>query len=410
MPYHYIPIILLLALLSPAFTTTLPVSYGSRVYSVESKKLHINIQMVARGLTSPVGLASPADGSGRLFILEQPGRIKILKNGNLLPKPFLDLSSKIGSLNPGYSEKGLLGIAFHPDYKSNGRFFVYYSAPVAGKNMDHTGVLAEYRVSASNPDVAAKEEKMLMVIAQPEGNHNGGQIEFGPDSYLYFGLGDGGGANDEHGTIGNSQDLNTHLGKILRIDVNGKSPYEIPPDNPFIGKSAKSEIWAYGLRNPWRFSFDRVTGRLYCGDVGQNKYEEINIIEKGKNYGWRIMEGNHCFNPSSGCDRTGLTLPIYEYDHSVGISITAGYMYRGKAHPSLHGKYFYGDWTGKLFALQQAGAEWVNYEVITGDRKNNDIGDKINSFGTDENGEIYIVTQSLFGPKSPTGKIFRIIL
>lgn len=377
----------------------------------DKTELRIKLTQVGRGFISPVGMAAPADGTQRLFIQEQQGKIKIIKNGVVIDEPFLDLSEKIGPLNPSYSEKGLLGLVFHPDYKSNNRFFVYYSAPVKAKGMDHTSIVAEYKTSSINPDKAELTERILMVIAQPEGNHNGGQLEFGADGYLYIGLGDGGGANDDHGSIGNGQDLNTLLGKILRIDVNGKQPYEIPIDNPFVGKSNKSEIWAYGLRNPWRFSFDRVTGRLFCGDVGQNKYEEVNIVEKGKNYGWRIMESNHCFNPPKQCDQTGLTLPIYEYDHQTGISVTGGYMYRGKAFPSLHGYYFYGDWSGKLFALKQGdGNQWKNIAVLANDRQKNDIGCKINSFGTDEDGEVYLVTQTLFGPKSPTGKIYRIEL
>jgi len=383
----------------------------SNLQSSETPPLQIRLVEVIAGLTSPIGLAAPADGSQRLFIQEQQGKIRIVKNGKLLPEPFLDLQKKIGSLNPAYSEKGLLGLVFHPEYKSNGRFFVYYSAPVATGNMDHTSVIAEYKVSAQNADLAEPTEKILMVIAEPESNHNGGQLAFGPDGYLYIGVGDGGGANDEHGTIGNGQDLNTLLGKILRIDVNGKHPYEIPSDNPFIGKNAKPEIWAYGLRNPWRFSFDRVTGRIFCGDVGQNKYEEIDIIEKGKNYGWRIMEGNHCFNPEQQCDQVGLVKPIYEYDHQTGLSITGGYVYRGKRFPSLHGCYFYADWTGKLFALRQdAENNWINYTVLADARKKNDIDCKVNSMGMDEDGEIYLVTQKLFGPKSPTGKIYRISL
>lgn len=386
-------------------------SFGSGFHKQSaSGKLQIKLIQVGKGFVSPIGMAAPDDGTNRLFIQEQQGKIKVIRNGAVLLEPFLDLSSKIGSLNPAYSEKGLLGLVFHPDYKTNGRFFVNYSAPQAGKDMDHTSIVAEYKVSPENPDKAVPKERILMVIAQPEGNHNGGQLAFGPDGYLYLGFGDGGGANDEHGTSGNGQDMNSLLGKILRIDVNGKEPYEIPSDNPFIGKDAKPEIWAYGLRNPWRFSFDKVTGRLFCADVGQNKYEEIDLIEKGKNYGWRIMEGNHCFNPERNCDLNGLTLPIYEYDHAVGISVTGGYMYRGKSYPSIHGNYFYGDWTGKLFALKKTGNTWINYEVVADGKKTNDIGSKINSFGTDANGEIYIVTQTLFGPKSPTGKIYRIAL
>ena len=249
-----------------------------------------------------------------------------------------------------------------------------------------------------------------MEILQPESNHNGGMLQFGPDRYLYIGTGDGGGANDEHGAIGNGQDLNTLLGKILRIDVDKKFPYAIPADNPFVGKTGhKEEIYAYGLRNPWRFSFDSVNGKLYCGDVGQNKYEEINIIEKGGNYGWRIMEGYHCFKPSSNCDKSGLKMPVAEYDHDTGISICGGYMYRGNSYPSFHGYYFFGDWSGKMFCIRrQPDNTWKRIEVHVDDTKSNDISGKINSMGTDANGEVYVLTQKMFGPKSPTGVLMKI--
>lgn len=373
--------------------------------------ISIRLQPFATGITSPIGMDAPLDGTGRIFIQEQQGRVRIIKNGNVLPVPFLDLKSKIGSLNPAYSEKGLLGLAFHPDYKNNGRFFVYYSSPASTNSMDHTSILAEYHVSKEDPNRADPTEKIIMAIAEPEANHNGGQLAFGPDGYLYIGLGDGGGANDEHGTNGNGQNLQTLLGKILRINVNGKPPYEIPTDNPFVGKDFKPEIWAYGLRNPWRFSFDPVTGRLFCGDVGQNKYEEINIIEKGKNYGWRIMEAGHCFNPSSNCDITKLTLPIYEYSHQEGISVTGGYIYRGSSYASLHGYYIFADWSGKLFALKQDSAgKWNPVKVLVNGKAIKDTGFKINSMGRDENGEIYLITQTLFGPKSPTGKVYKITL
>ena len=369
------------------------------------------------GFTSPVGMASPKDGSYRLFVIEQGGKIKIIKNHQTLETPFLNLSKKLDGLNIAYSEKGLLGLAFHPDYKNNRRFFVYYSAPVNNRDYDHKSIVAEYKASNSNPDVADEAETIIMEIPQPESNHNGGCLEFGKDGFLFIGLGDGGGAGDQHGTIGNGQDLNTWLGKILRIDVDpatggtgSKSLYSVPADNPFVNKeNIKPEIWAYGLRNPWRFSFDRVTGRLFCSDVGQNQWEETNIIEKGKNYGWRIMEGNHCYDPSSGCHTSGLTLPIDEYDHETGISVCGGYMYRGLRHPSLHGNYIFGDWSGKIFYLKQdKDLKWKRGEILMDGNNSNDIGAKINSFGEDENGDIYVITQHLFGPKSPTGSVFRI--
>jgi len=367
--------------------------------------------MFAEGVTSPVGLMAPADGTSRIFVIEQSGRIRIIKNGSLLPTPFLTVTDKLDGLNIAYSEKGLLGMAFHPQYKSNGRFFIYYSAPYDESGYDHKSILSEYKVSASNPDAADVKETVIMEIPQPESNHNGGCLEFGPDGYLYIGLGDGGGAGDRHGSAGNGQDLTTVLGKILRIDVDAERPYKIPPGNPYASSTGneRKEIFAFGLRNPWRFSFDQVSGKLFCADVGQNKWEEVNIIEKGKNYGWRLMEGNHCYEPATGCESKGLALPINEYDHKTGISICGGYVYRGKSFPSLHGIYFFGDWSGKLFYLKQgADKKWARGEVIVEGRKTNDTGVKINSMGVDENGEIYLVTQDSFGPKSKSGAIYRI--
>ncbi len=376
----------------------------------QQTQVAVKLIEIASGFTSPVGMATPNDGTGRLFVFEQGGRIKIVKNGKVLDEPFIDVSSRLDGLNIAYSEKGLLGMAFHPDYKTNGRFFLYYSAPLKQSGFDHKGVLAEYKVSPTNPDNATLKEEIIMEINQPEGNHNGGMLAFGPDGYLYFGLGDGGGANDEHGSSGNGQNLNTLLGKILRIDVNGKKPYDIPADNPFVGRAnTKPEIYAYGLRNPWRFSFDKANGKLFCGDVGQNKYEEINIIKKGGNYGWRIMEGYHCFNPSTNCDKTGLELPIDEYDHDTGISICGGYMYRGTSYPSLHGYYFFGDWNGKLFCMkQQTDGTWKRFDTNINGTKKNDTDGKLNSMGIDDNGDIYLLTQKLFGPRSPTGVLWKI--
>ncbi len=371
--------------------------------------LKLILVKIAGGFTSPVGGAAPPDGSGRLFIIQQGGKMKVIDNGQVLPEPFLDLSRKIDGLNIAYSEKGLLGVAFHPAYRENGRFFVYYSAP-SEKATDHDGIVSEFSVSPENPNRAGPEEKIIMRIPQPESNHNGGCLAFGHDGYLYIGLGDGGGAGDRHGEIGNGQDLTSWLGKILRIDVDRGDPYGIPEDNPFVGRQdARPEIWAYGLRNPWRFSFDRATGWLFCGDVGQNEYEEIDLIKKGGNYGWRIMEGNHCFDPASGCNMRGLELPVDEYDHDTGISICGGYMYRSLRHPGLHGHYIFGDWSGKLFYLkQQDDYSWRRGPVYTDGRQDNDIGAKINSFAEDESGDVYIITQRLFGPRSPTGSVYRL--
>lgn len=321
--------------------------------------------------------------------------------------PFLDLKNKVVSLGMFYDERGLLGLAFHPDYKKNRKFYVYYSAPSAARESNHKSVIAEYKASVSNPDQAEQAGRILLEFEQPEMNHNGGQLAFGPDGYLYIGSGDGGGADDEHGSIGNGQNLNTLLGKILRIDVNRESGYAIPRDNPFVGQKAKPEIWAYGLRNPWRFSFDSKTRRLFCADVGQNKYEEIDIIEKGKNYGWRIMEGNHCFNPSANCKTSGLVMPIDVYDHDKGKSVTGGFVYRGTRFPSWQGKYVYADWTGPFFVLSESNGKWIRSDLSV-ENKPDEL--RVLSFGEDHKGELYVLTSLDIRPLSKTGAVYRLVL
>lgn len=366
----------------------------------------IKITTIAGGFTGPVAMDCPKDGSGRLFICEQTGKIKIIKDGKVMKQVFLDLGEKIDNVNRVYSEKGLLGLAFHPRYKSNGKFYVFYSAPVSDKKYDHKSVLSEYTVSANSDMADAKSERVILEILQPESNHNGGQLAFGPEGFLYIGSGDGGGAGDEHGEKGNGQDLSTLLGKILRIDVNANAPYAIPPDNPFVGKEKiKPEIFAYGLRNPWRFSFDRKTGQLFCADVGQEKWEEIDIIQKGKNYGWRIMEGNHCYNPETNCDTRNLVPPVAEYGHADGISVTGGYVYRGKKSPLLTGKYFFGDWKGKMYYMEEADGKWNIQKLMIDGRKDNDLGKDINSFGEDEQGEIYVLVQNNQGNFMANGSV-----
>jgi glucose/arabinose dehydrogenase len=353
--------------------------------------------------TAPVDLGHAFDD--RLFIIEQPGKIRIIKNGNMLEKPFLDISkSKVDKGSNGYSEKGLLGLAFHPQYKKNGRFFIYYSAPTDTKGMDNKSVLAEYHVSVLDPDQADINEKVILQIEEPQWNHNGGQLAFGTDGYLYIGVGDGGGGGDKHGATGNGQNLNTLLGKILRINIDKGTPYSIPPDNPFIGKQAREEIWAYGLRNPWRFSFDRQTGKLFCADVGQNLFEEIDIIEKGKNYGWRAMEGNHVYDASLKKDN--MQAPINDYPREVGVCVIGGFVYRGKKYPALQGKYFFADWNGSIFYLEQeAGGKWKRYECTV----KNKPSFTINSLGEDKQGELYILTQKEAGPLNP-GVVYRLEL
>lgn len=325
--------------------------------------------VVSGGLRHPVYVTHAGDGSGRLFVVEQPGRIRLVKGGRLLGTPFLDITDRVRY----GGEQGLLGLAFHPAYKANGRFFVNYV-----RRSDGATVIAEFRVS-SDPDRADPMERPLLVVPQPYPNHKGGMVEFGPDGLLYIALGDGGSAGDP-GNRG--QNRNELLGKLLRIDVDRGSPYAIPRDNPFAGSGGRPEIFAYGLRNPWRFSFDRETGELWVADVGQDDWEEIDLVTRGGNYGWRIMEGTHCFRPREGCAREGLIPPVAEYGHEKGrCSITGGYVYRGTRLPALRGAYLYGDYcSGEIFALT-AGTQQTLLST----------GLQIASFGQDQDGELYVV-------------------
>ncbi|PWH15159.1 MAG: glucose dehydrogenase [Anaerolineae bacterium] len=333
---------------------------------------------VVNGLRSPVGLGAAQDGSGRLFILEQEGRVRVWQGGQLAPEPFLDLRDRVGSQG---SEQGLLGIAFHPRYRENGTFYVNYT--------DRKGdtVIARFQAdSPSSNTVSAASEQILLRVAQPYANHNGGATVFGLDGYLYLGLGDGGSAGDPQN---NAQSLNTHLGKILRLDVDGGSPYAIPPSNPFIQGGGLAEIWAYGLRNPWRFAFDRKTGDLYIGDVGQNKWEEINYLPANVsgdlNFGWKYFEGTH---PYEGTPAAGLTLipPIYEYGHDQGCSVTGGVVYRGTRLPEWEGIYLFGDYcAGWVDGLRRLPDGTWSYQRLF-----NGLG-RIASFGEDEQGEVYVI-------------------
>jgi len=352
------------------------IPFSSRTARAQTSTGSIALEQMLSGLSSPVYLTSAHDSSNRLFIVEQGGRIKVLADGANSPVVFLDIAPRVIS----GGERGLLGLAFHPHFRSNRRFFVNYT-----RSPDGATVIAEYHASSTAPNVADTPETVLLVIPQPFANHNGGMIEFGPDGYLYIGMGDGGSANDP----GNrAQDINNLLGKILRIDVDradGINPYASPADNPFFGPIPGSdEIYATGMRNPWRFSFDRLTGDLYAGDVGQNEWEEIDIVRRGANYGWRVMEGLHCNPGISGgvCDSAGLTLPIAEYRHTGGrCSVTGGYVYRGPSSTLDPGTYVYGDFcTGEVFTVING-----QQEVLL------DTSLNISSFGEDEAGEIYVV-------------------
>ena len=337
----------------------------------------IQLPAIAGGLANPLYVTGAGDGSGRLFIVEQAGRIRILIDGALLLTPFLDIRSKVRA----GGELGLLGLTFHPDYSTNGRFFVNYTRDgPAGLET----VIAEYSVFGGDPNQAAPEtERILLTFPQPFANHNGGMLSFGPDGMLYIATGDGGSGGDPQG---NGQNLNTLLGKILRINVDSGVPYGIPADNPFVSLPGRDEIFAYGLRNPWRISFDRQTGRLFAGDVGQSSYEEIDLIEKGGNYGWNTMEGAHCFSPPTSCNTAGLMFPIDEYGRKLGSSVTGGYVYRGRAVPSLAGKYLFADFgSGILWALTElSNGQWRREELLR-------TGLNISSFGEDDAGELYLV-------------------
>jgi hypothetical protein len=339
------------------------------------------LETVVQGLDFPVWLTAPP-GDPRLFVVEKDGRVLIVENGAVLPTPFLDLH---GQVSTG-SEQGLLSLAFHPEYSANGRFFVNLTDPAGDTRV------VEYRVSTGDPDRADPgSARILLTIEQPFSNHNGGLVLFGPDGKLYVGMGDGGSGGDPQG---NGQNPGVLFGKMLRIEVDGAQPYAVPDDNPFVDTAgARPEVWASGLRNPWRFSFDRDTGDLYIADVGQNRIEEVNAVEgagRGLNYGWNVTEGTDCFEPRDGCDRNGLTLPVTEYDHGDGCSVTGGYVYRGDAIPELRGTYLYSDYCSGFVR----GFRFANGRA-TGERRFSELepdDHSVSSFGEDAEGELYILT------------------
>ena len=341
-------------------------------------EIEIRRVFAALDLTRPVFLTHAGDGSDRIFVVEQPGRIRVLANEEQAGADlFLDITSQV---NSGPNEAGLLSLAFHPSYAENGRFFIYYTT---GNLVSR---VSEFAVAGEGETGNPESEQILLEVAQPAGNHNGGQLAFGPDGHLYVGLGDGGGSGDR---FGNGQNRHTLLGSILRLDIDSApGSYAIPNDNPFVGNEEgwREEIWAWGLRNPWRFSFDRLTGQLWTGDVGQNAWEEVDLIEPGQNYGWNRMEGFHCFRPASNCDSTGLALPVVEYGHAEGRSITGGYVYRGPQQGLLQGLYLYGDFVSRSIW----GLRYDDGTVLTNDLLATSPSG-IASFGEDEAGEVYIV-------------------
>jgi len=339
---------------------------------------------VVSGLDNPLLVTHAGDGSGRLFAVEQTGFIWVIQDGQLSAEPFLDVSSLLSDdvFRGGYTERGLLGLAFHPDYETNGLFFIDYT------DVNGNTVVARYSVSADDPNIADPASAVtILTQQQPYENHNGGHLAFGPDGYLYIGFGDGGSQGDPQG---NGQNLNTWLSKILRIDVNAE-PYSVPDSNPFVGQTdAKPEIWAYGLRNPWRFTFDRETGDLYISDVGGDNVEEVNFQPAasagGENYGWNIWEGNQRYSQAQ--PNGEVVPPVATYTHADGCSISGGYIYRGEQLPEVQGTYFFGDYcNGRIWTLQQDDAgEWVtNLSTWPPGQF------VISSFGEDEAGELYLV-------------------
>ncbi|MDX1492922.1 MAG: PQQ-dependent sugar dehydrogenase [Longimicrobiales bacterium] len=349
--------------------------------TVSPRDVEATLEVVAAGLDQPVYLTSPPGDPTRLFVLEKAGRVRVIRDGELLTEPFLDIRSETSS----GGERGLLGLAFHPDYASNGYVYLHHT--------DTGGDTRVVRYTAASDDAAdAASASVILQVDQPYANHNGGQLTFGPDGYLYLGLGDGGDANDPDG---NGQDPSTLLGSILRLDVDGGSPYAIPPDNPFASDPAGApEVWAYGLRNPWRFSFDGLTGDLYVGDVGQNRLEEISYQEEsapgGANFGWNVTEGSECFQATE-CDTSGLTLPVYDYGHDDGAcSVTGGYVYRGSELDLLRGRYFFGDYcTGFIRSFLVDGGVATDVQDHTAD-----LGEVpgLASFGVDADRELYVVS------------------
>ena len=411
----------------------------------------IGLKLLAEGLTAPIVLTSLADGSGRLLVADQAGAVYVLnREGQRIDKPFLDLRSRIVVLHQGMDERGIVGFAQHPKFKNNRKFFVVYGIPLrasAPSDWDHTMRLSEFRVSDQDAAVAMPDsERVILEIDEPDWNHNSGRIAFGPDGYLYWTLGDGGAPNDVgkgHAPEGNGQNLQTLLGKILRIDVDKGSPYGIPNDNPYAdGKNGRPEIYAYGLRNPWGISFDRGGAHeLFVADVGQDSWEEINIIVKGGNYGWRRREGFVAFDPTKprdpptevpkvGADGKPFVDPILVYKNlqkfrrdpeGRGLSVTGGYVYRGKALPQLTGKYVFADWSrsmaigdGTLFVATRPqstapAAQWTMETLAWADQADGRVHAFVWALGEDEEGELYVLTNGANLVSGTRGKVFKLV-
>jgi glucose/arabinose dehydrogenase len=391
----------------------------------------VSVNLITDGLASPVGLIESPDNSGRLFVIDQTGQIYIIKDGTRISSPFLDIQDKLVAREGNQDERGLLGLAFHPQYSSNGKFYVFYSGPLRSEGPEgwnHTNYVAEYTVS-DNADIANEaSEQILLSMDHPQANHNAGMIAFGPDGYLYISTGDGGGGDDNQtghvddwypdNTGGNGQDITQNLlGSILRIDVNNESGYDIPSDNPFVNKDGLDEIFAFGLRNPYRFCFD-PEGKVILADAGQELYEEIDLIQKGGNYGWNVKEGAHCFStenpeaPPSTCpeqdtDDNPLIDPVIEFANSrtatngLGNVSIGGYVYSGSDVPGLNGQYLFGvlaqdpeEANGAIFSSTRSGETWSYSKLNISNRDNNELGLLLLGFGQDKAGEVYLLTSA----------------
>lgn len=405
---------------------------------------NVRLEVVADGFASPVGLVPSPDGTGRLFVLDQAGTVVIIaEDGELLAEPFLDLTDRMVALMADFDERGLLGLAFHPDYETNGRFFVFYTAPPGPdtpEGFDSQTKISEFVVSDDPNAADATSERVLLTIDKPQFNHNGGQLAFGPDGFLYITVGDGGGGNDTGNGhtpgLGNAQDKLTLLGKVLRIDVDAGEPYAIPADNPYANTDdARGEIWALGLRNPWRASFDQGNRqRFFVGDAGQDLFEEVNIVKRGGNYGWNPREGSHCFDshapgeppqdcPEVDADGNPFIDPILEYAHfnlnvePVGVVVIGGHVYRGSEIPGLEGRYLFGDYSvsfdgpgGRLFVgTEDESDNWQMSNLTVDGDEDGGIGAFLLGFGQDLEGEMYVLTSQVVGPSGTTGRVLKIV-
>ncbi|MDX1753118.1 Glucose/arabinose dehydrogenase, beta-propeller fold [Salinimicrobium sediminis] len=416
-------------------------------------EMAMDLLLVAEGMISPVGLTEAPNDSGWLYVIDQAGMVWIIdENGDLMEEAFLDVSDRMVSLNTNYDERGLLGLAFHPSYDSNGKLYVYYTAPpnaggpAEGESWNNISRISEFTISATDPSmVNIGSEKIILEVNQPQGNHEGGTIAFGIDGYLYISIGDGGNSNDvapghvedwyEVNAGGNGQDIEANLlGDILRIDIDGGSPYTIPTDNPFVGQTGLDEIYAYGFRNPFRFSFDMGgSNSLIVGDAGQNLYEEINLVQKGGNYGWNVKEGTICFDASNNenildscpdVDVHGNELvdPVIEIANAsnpgggITVTIIGGNVYRGSEIPELNGRYIFGSFSsdfepkGELFVATPSGTGPWSYESLNLESYPDNLGYFVKGFGQDMNGEVYVTVSSTLGPDGTTGKIFKIAM